>query len=452
MELFKYQEEHANNLVRILNAKNVALDASDTGTGKTYTSVHVCKQMNLNPIIICPKSVKSNWSKVCENFGVKPLLIVNYELIQRTKYNFNGKHVKCKYIDFTDNKKNYMFKLPKSSIFIFDEVHKCSDLSTHNSKLLLAAKSHTELFDSKLLILSATIADLPTKFYPFYFILDFIDKEYLNKQKITLLQYMNIMDKWINRDPNPMNRIHHMLYPDRASRMRISVLGDLFPPSQIVAMPYSMGLKREKEIEFEYRELAKYIDKIKEQSKKDKGGILTRILRAQQKIELLKIPTFVELAKDFESNGFSIVIFVNFTQTLETLAKMLNATSMVYGQQSTEERDKAINDFQSNKTKYIICNIKAGGLGISLHDIHGEHPRVSLISPTWSSIDLQQALGRIYRAGGKTKSLQRIIYAANTVEEKIADKLKEKLRALNSINNGDLDLTNIEFSTEYNKF
>lgn len=172
-------------------------------------------------------------------------------------------------------------------------------------------------------------------------------------------------------------------------------------------------------------------------------------MRTHQKIEILKIPTFVELTNDFIYNGYNVVIFVNFTQTLLTLAELLHTNSLVYGEQSLENRQSIIENFQNNMTNVIICNIKAGGLGISLHDIKGGHPRVSLISPTWSSIDLLQALGRIHRAGGKSKSLQRIIYTANTVEEKIADKLKHKLNNINSINNGDLDLTNIDFQVEH---
>jgi SNF2 family DNA or RNA helicase len=129
---------------------------------------------------------------------------------------------------------------------------------------------------------------------------------------------------------------------------------------------------------------------------------------------------------------------------------MLHTDSIVYGEQTYENRIRIIEDFQSNKTNIIILNIKAGGVGISLHDVYGGHPRISIISPTWNSIDLVQAMGRIHRAGGKTKSLQRIIYVANTVEERIAEKLKTKLKNINSINNGDLDLTNIEFENKYN--
>jgi SNF2 family DNA or RNA helicase len=130
---------------------------------------------------------------------------------------------------------------------------------------------------------------------------------------------------------------------------------------------------------------------------------------------------------------------------------MLKTENIVYGEQDYNDRLRIIEEFQENKSKIIILNIKAGGIGISLHDIQGGHPRVSIISPPWSSLDLVQALGRIHRAGGKTKSLQRIIYTANTIEENIADKLKQKLNNINSINNGDLDLTNIEFKNNYNK-
>jgi len=242
-----------------------------------------------------------------------------------------------------------------------------------------------------------------------------------------------------------------MLFPDRASRIRIDILGDMFPQTQINAVAYTMGKNREEQIEKEYKILKTNLQQIADKKKNDKQNPLTLTLRAQQKIEILKIPTMVELANDFLHNGHSVVIFVNFTQTLKLLSNYLKTDSIVFGSQTNEERMKVIDDFQNNKTRIIILNIKAGGIGISLHDIHGGHPRISLLSPPWSSLDLVQALGRIHRAGGKTKTLQRIIYAANTVEERIADKLKIKLGNINSINNGDLDLTNIEFENKYNK-
>jgi superfamily II DNA or RNA helicase len=210
-KLYEYQIEHTDNIVRIIDNNKSVLDASDTGTGKTYTAAAACAILKLNPIIICPKSVVSNWKRVCSIFNVKPLAVVNYELIQRGKIEIDGKHKKTKYIAVNDN---YVWNLPQQSIFIFDEVHKCAEPTTNNGRLLLSAKDS----DSPIMILSATIADRPEKFFPFFYILNFISPEQTKQMKITYTKYMNIMNSWIYRDNRPMVRIHNMLYPDRATR------------------------------------------------------------------------------------------------------------------------------------------------------------------------------------------------------------------------------------------
>jgi superfamily II DNA or RNA helicase len=435
-KLLDYQIQHTENLVRILTKNKTCLDASDTGTGKTYTAIAACSILDLKPIIICPKTIKSTWKNVCEYFNLQPEIIINYESLKTGNYD-DLKIINNKETKFEFNKKD-------GTIFIFDEAHRCANLETDNCKILLAAKKTS----IPILLLSATIADFPEKFKPFFYILNFIKEEQLKTMNISIEKYMRIVDEWIQRDKRPMVRIHIMLYPDRASRMRIDVLGDLFPETQITATPYNLDEKRRKQIELEYKILQNILQEIKDKKSEDKKNPLVYIMRTQQNIEALKIPLFVELANDYMHNGYSVVIFVNFTKTLEKLCEMLHTENKIYGEQTLEERTKIIENFQSNLTKIIICNIKAGGIGISLHDIYGGHPRVSLISPTWSSIDLIQALGRIHRAGGKSKSLQRIIYAAETVEDRIADKIKYKLENINSINNGDLDLTNIDFQTE----
>jgi superfamily II DNA or RNA helicase len=450
-KLLPFQIDHTNNLVRIIKNNNAVLDAADTGAGKTYTGAATCKILELTPTILCTKSVVSTWSKVCEYFELKPKIIVNYETIRLGKcYTKNRDRVPCKYIKLVDTDKNqpqrYKWLInDASTIFIFDEAHKCSNIDTYNGQLLYAAK----LTGYPIMLLSATIADNVEKFKLFFWILNFIDPEHVKRNKIDFDAYMNVVTHWALRDKNPMLRIHNMLYPNRASRMRIDALRGLFPETHITAQPYNVGKKRELEIERQYKIIAQELDNLQDKSKRDKQNMLVKILRAHQRIELLKAPIFVELANDFIENGYSVVIFVNFTQTLKLLSTMLKTKYFIYGQQSQEERDRAIELFNSNKINVILCNIKAGGVGISLHDIHGQHPRASLISPTWNSTDLVQALGRIHRAGGKSMSLQRIIYVANTIEEKIADKLKHKLNNLNSINNGDLDISGLSTSVKF---
>ena len=97
-----------------------------------------------------------------------------------------------------------------------------------------------------------------------------------------------------------------------------------------------------------------------------------------------------------------------------------------------------IDMFQSDQARVCISMIQAGGTGLSLHDVTGEHPRVSLISPTFSAIELRQTLGRVHRAGGKSKSVQKIVFAANTVEDQVCRAVRRKLNNLDMINDGEL--------------
>lgn len=441
--LLSYQINNSENIMRILKGNGSVLDSSDTGTGKTYTALAACSAMGLDPIIICPKVVIASWLRVCDIFKIKPFFIVNYETIKNLKYyDKNRNRIICPYIKYDAKNKEYTWiDLPKNVVFIFDEAHRCSSMGSYNGLLLLGTRRSTENY---IMLLSATIADHPEKFKPFFYILNFISREQVKESNIDFKKYMKIMDSWIFRDPRPMVRIHNMLFPDRGTRMSISALGKLFPETQINAVPYTMGKKVENEIEAAYEEISDGLEDLKNKLKKDKNP-LVRLLRAHQKIELLKIPTIVELANDFLNDGLSVVIFVNFTQTLKTIAKMLSTDCLIYGEQTDNERQTNIDMFQQDTEHIIICNIKAGGVGLSLHDINGNRRRVSLISPCWSAIDLTQALGRVHRAGGKSKSLQRIIYCASTVEERIAEKIQIKLKDLGSVNDGDLDLSNITF-------
>jgi superfamily II DNA or RNA helicase len=74
-----------------------------------------------------------------------------------------------------------------------------------------------------------------------------------------------------------------------------------------------------------------------------------------------------------------------------------------------------------------------------LHDVNGNFPRVSLISPTFSAIDFRQCLGRIHRAGAKSTAVQKIIFAEGTVEMRVCKLVRAKLNNLDRINDDELN-------------
>jgi superfamily II DNA or RNA helicase len=175
-----------------------------------------------------------------------------------------------------------------------------------------------------------------------------------------------------------------------------------------------------------YRELGKQAD------------ALVADLRYRQAAEILKADAIVEMVTELVYEGKSVVVFVNFRETLAYLAKALNTRSLIYGGQSADARETVIRDFQANTSRVILSMIEAGGQSISLHDLHGGHQRVSLICPTYNPVSLQQVLGRTRRAGSRSVPVMMLVYAEGTVEVKVADAVQKKISNIKALNEGDL--------------
>jgi superfamily II DNA or RNA helicase len=126
-------------------------------------------------------------------------------------------------------------------------------------------------------------------------------------------------------------------------------------------------------------------------------------------------------------------VFVNFVDTVKSLTGFIPESCTIVGGQSADDREANVQRFQNNESRVIICNIAAGGVGVSLHDTDGNHPRMSLISPTFNVKDYVQTLGRIHRANAKSPAIQRVLVASKTIEEKIVDKLEQKRLSLDTL-------------------
>jgi superfamily II DNA or RNA helicase len=453
-KLLPYQHQHADNIAYSIQRYGRALDLSQTGTGKSYVSSAVCSSLNLKPLIICPKSLVTMWPRVFKEFGLESYGVANYEMLQNGNYMVNGVSKKCPFIkkvevnpednDTVENdfksKKNedgsyttFIWKdIPSDMILIFDEAHRCKNPRTLNS-ILLHNASET---DVRILLLSATLADKPDTFALPAFVLRLVESTRKAKDWIHHLGkgYSNIM-----------SGVHDVLFPEYASRMRSRDVKGLFTDNRIIADCFEM--ENAKEIEEQYQIIE---DEIKKLTTKEESSdcVLAKILYARMKIEQLKIPTFIRLTKEQLENGNSVAIFVNFTDTLKTLKSELKATCVIHGQQSLEERDRSIRLFNEDKERVIICNIRSGGVGISLHDTRGDCPRVSIISPSWSAQDILQVLGRIHRANGKTPVEQKIVFCKGTIEEKVCQNMSEKISNIAQLNDGDLLSHQIEGLTK----
>ena len=80
-KLLTHQKSHYKNILTSIKSHSRALDASDTGTGKTYVACKVCKELGFIPFVICPKSVVPSWNKVLRSFGYKnsDYIVITYD-------------------------------------------------------------------------------------------------------------------------------------------------------------------------------------------------------------------------------------------------------------------------------------------------------------------------------------------------------------------------------------
>ncbi|ATZ80667.1 putative helicase [Bodo saltans virus] len=422
-KILDYQTLHILNMISIFKKSNTccAVDFSGTGTGKTYTTIALCGQLDYEPIIICPKSVICYWKDICSLFGVVPKTIINYESLKKGKdLNDDMTKVKSSIVEIVDDKFVWKNIDKNKNIIIFDEAHRCKNHKTLNGKLLLAAKDIC-----RILLLSATIAQKYDDFLLFGYMLNFYRQLKNGKKWIEGI----LREEKYKFNSKEDTQLASYIYPTKGSRMSYSDMTKKLSMNNITTQCYSIDEQYVKEIEKEYKKI-----------KNDKSA-LEAIISSRQRIELLKIPIVIDLVEKYLDMGRSVVVFVNFLSTMSELIKFFTKKHIdctyVAGNQTIEERTAAVEQFQENKIKLIICTISAGSESISLHDITGLSPRVSLILPSFSGKDLCQALGRIYRTGVKSIVEQKIIFCDEKTENLICEKLKEKIKFLNNFMDDD---------------
>jgi len=411
----------------------MALDASDPGVGKTYVASHVAKATGLSLLVIAPKPVLPAWRKVAAAFGASVVEITNYEQIRMGKTPFGR---------FVDNR--FVWSVPPGTLLVFDEAQRCKARTTQNAEMLIAAKRQR----IPTLLCSATAASNPLEMRALGYALGL---HHLHDYWAWAIRHGVQKGRFgmeFGGDLDALGRLHERIFGSggTGARMRIADIPE-FPETQIIAEPVGTG--QERKIQAIYDRMKKELnralavedymelDDLAHRMDATKANHMTILLRARQKIEKLKAKAIAAMAKDGADEGMAVAVFVNFDSTIDEVAKAVGTNCVIRGGQKDADRERAIRRFQANEEPFIVCNIRAGGVGVSLHDPTGRKPRLALISPTYSAQDLRQALGRVHRAGG-AHSIQRIIFAAGTCEEDACDAVAGKLAHIDLLNDGDL--------------
>ena len=409
MPLFNYQLDSANKILSaIKGGEKFVLDASDTGSGKTPKTCHILKELELPFAIVCPKMVIPTWKRWCAEFSIEPQFILNYEKLKTGK---------TPYGKFEDGV--WKWDVESNTFFVFDEAHKCKGRESQNGKVLSASRPYRGI------LLSATVADNPLDLFHTGYVLGLHEKSnywsWAHAHGVRSVNF-NVGGRvrrqmvWWGKTED-LVKIRASIFPKKGDKVKVSEVPD-FPQNNVFADP----------IDYNSPELQKKVAHLNDPDFHD-------ITEVRKQIELLRVPTIAEIAKDREAEGKSVVIFANYHESIDALCKALRCDNLD-GRVSDKKRQEVIANFQSNKKTILVCQIQLG-IGIDLHDLHGR-PRVSLLCPTFSAVDLKQAIGRIWRSGAKSPSFQYILFCANSYEDEVCKKLQKKLKQIETLTDGDL--------------
>ena len=431
-KLFEYQLTSVQYAMRSMSKYNRALLGHGTGMGKTAIALAVARERGRRVAVICPKPITTDWHRLAKYLGVETYEVCGWEWVK------TGKSKIGRWTD--DKKKQFHFMLPPDTDLVFDEVHRAkAQGNTQNAFILRDAVVQ----NIPTIALSATIADDPTKMWALG---QFLGLHQGGKDYFRFLNGNGCVNTQFGMQFRGGNKIlkniHGRIFPDRGNRLKPSDVGSAFPETLIQARAFDMDTARD--IAKEYDDLLIRVEEIKmqENAASSMGAVLAEMTRARQKIELFKAPSVCAMVKDLIEEGNSVFIAVNFTETLKFIETELKTTCTIRGGQNDITRRGNIDSFQNDKSRVIIGIIQACREGLNLQDLNGNFPRVALIMPTYSVFDLKQVLGRVHRAGGKSKSIQYLIYAAGVdIEESVCSSLDAKLKRMDTLMDGEVDGT-----------
>lgn len=432
-KLREYQIFPSQQTVASLKKYGRHLNASDMGTGKTYVSLAAFRELGIDPVVVAPATLLVQWERAAAYLGVK-IKAVSYEKLNRE--NDYGKwQGSSKWLRFAWK--------PEIQGLIFDEAHRCKGTSTKASKIMVSA---TKIPGCKIAALTATGAASPLEMKAIGVLLGLHD----GRSFWDWAQLYGCIPGFhggfeYSNTPGLMEKLHRKIFPSKGCRLKIQDLGDAFPETTFELVPCQLAAASVRKIDSIYEEMDAAVEDLWKRvgEWKAPGSKLSQINALFQEIELLKAPAFVEHIKLAVAEGYSVPVFCRFNATIELISNGLGRIPYgtftgVKGRLGEFQRQQRLDQFQNDELRVLLTNYAAGATGVSFHDVTGKHPRVALHSLHYNSRLVRQAFGRVQRDGGMTKSIQKILGASNTVEDKILARVKAKLHNMDLLNDGDL--------------
>lgn len=461
--LFPYQ---GNGVAYALEHKRVII-GDDPGLGKTFQSVAMMVAAGRKCIlVICPATLKDNWVNEWKmnagwtameitdriktswpqyyNVGMCKVFVVNYESLKKYFVESitrpNGKDGKP--VPLRLNHIKFKSTIDMFDGIIVDEVHRCKNHKTLQAKLVAGIAKDKEYIAA---LTGTPIQNKPADLWPQLGIIGQLEK---------FGGYKGFIGRYCDGPTQSSNlkELNYLLHKHCFyRRLKREVLKDL-PP--IMRNIYKVNISNRLEYVKAENNLIEYL---RENLKKTEGEISTALrgetmvlIGILKKISARgKIEQALEHIQEVVEAGEKIVVFAWHKEIVHELKKHIPEAVTVVGDDSMEKRTAAVHDFQKCKkcgirlenhkdqdhehvpsdTNVILCNIKSGGVGITLT----ASSRVLHIELPWTAADCDQDESRCDRISQRNSVQSGYLLGANTIDEYIYSLIDKKRNIANQV-------------------
>jgi SWI/SNF-related matrix-associated actin-dependent regulator 1 of chromatin subfamily A len=421
--------EHQKIAIEKLAGSKRFILADDMGLGKTTSTIIAALETGSKKIlIVCPASLKINWQREIANYSDRPVfiaegnkfsteddfVIVNYDILK----NFHD----------SDPKKKDESLLTQSGfdLVILDEAHMISNVQAQRTKII---NSFAKKVDRVWLLTGTPMTSRPMNYYN---LLNLIESPVAQNWKAYAIRYCQGFQFTAGKRKvwNVMGASNLEELRDRTSKQILRRLKEevLDLPDKIIT-PVYLRLKS-KEYEDLMGEYYEWYDK-----NPDESSSLTvqfsKLMKVRKVIANEKTKQTIEFAENILEQGKKVIIFTNFTDTLQTIYQHFGKQAVYLdGSCSNAMRQQSVDSFQNDdKIRIFVGNLKAAGVGLTLTSAEV----VIMNDLSFVPAEHAQAEDRAYRYGQKSNVLVYYPLFENTIEGAIYDILNNKKRIINTV-------------------
>ena len=411
---------------KLVGSKRFIL-ADDMGLGKTTSTIIGALETGAKKIlIICPASLKINWEREIKNYTDRSVYIcegkkystdedftiVNYDILKN-------------FYDPKDKENSELVKT-KYDLVILDEAHMVSNAQAQRTKII---NNFVKDIKQVWLLTGTPMTSRPINYYN---LLNIIESPVAQNWMAYAIRYCQGYQfragnrkVWNVTGASNLEELRDRTSKQILRRLKEEVL-DL--PEKIITPVYLRTSSREyKDLMGEYYEWLK--------NKKEESSSLTiqftKLMKVRKVIANEKVKDTIEFAQNIIDQGKKVIIFTNFTDTLQLIHNHFGKESVYLdGSCNKVQRQYAVDQFQDNeKIKVFVGNLKAAGVGLTLTSAEV----VIMNDLSFVPAEHAQAEDRAYRYGQKNNVLVYYPIFENTIEGVVYDILNTKKKIIGTV-------------------